>query len=59
MQDSDPKERHQRIRQSDLQQDGALEIEVWLLEAADKPVSPLTKADFTAIHERVRDKLAV
>ena len=30
------------------------EIEAWLLEAADKPASPLTKADFDAIRERVR-----
>jgi Arc/MetJ-type ribon-helix-helix transcriptional regulator len=30
------------------------EIEAWLLEAADKPVSPLTKADFDAIRKRVR-----
>jgi len=30
------------------------ELEAWLLEAADKPASPLTKADFDAIRERVR-----
>ena len=32
------------------------ELEVWLLEAADKPTTPLTKSDFTAIRERVRAK---
>ena len=45
----------------DQQQKGFVitpELEAWLLEAADKPVSPLTKADFTAIRERVRNKLA-
>ncbi len=30
------------------------ELETWLLEAADKPASPLTKADFDGIRERVR-----
>jgi putative addiction module CopG family antidote len=30
------------------------ELETWLLEAADKPTTPLTKADFAAIRERVR-----
>ena len=30
------------------------ELETWLLEAADKPSTPLTKADFNAIRERVR-----
>ena len=29
------------------------ELEAWLLEGADKPVTPLTKADFTGIRERV------
>lgn len=29
------------------------ELESWLLAAADKPTTPLTKADFTAIRERV------
>ena len=29
------------------------ELETWLLEAADKPASPLTKADFDGIRERV------
>ncbi len=30
------------------------ELEAWLLEAADKPATPLTDADFDAIRERVR-----
>ncbi|MEO6182009.1 MAG: hypothetical protein ABIP71_02665 [Verrucomicrobiota bacterium] len=30
------------------------ELETWLLDAADKPTTPLTKADFKAIRERVR-----
>jgi Arc/MetJ-type ribon-helix-helix transcriptional regulator len=30
------------------------ELEAWLLEAADKPTTPLTKADFNSIRERVR-----
>jgi putative addiction module CopG family antidote len=30
------------------------ELEAWLLEAADKPTTPLTKADFDAIRQRVR-----
>ncbi len=34
------------------------ELEAWLLEAADKPTTPLTKSDFTAIRERVRAKTA-
>jgi Arc/MetJ-type ribon-helix-helix transcriptional regulator len=33
------------------------ELEAWLLEAADKPVSPLTAADFTGIRERVRARV--
>ena len=28
------------------------ELESWLLEAADKPVTPLTKADFAGIRAR-------
>jgi Arc/MetJ-type ribon-helix-helix transcriptional regulator len=32
------------------------ELEAWLLEAADKPVSPLTAADFVSIRERVRTR---
>ena len=30
------------------------ELEAWLLEAADKPATPLTKGDFDAVRERVR-----
>ena len=30
------------------------ELEAWLLEAAEQPVSPLTRADFDAIRERAR-----
>ncbi len=30
------------------------ELETWLLEAADKPTTPLTKKDFDAIRARVR-----
>ena len=30
------------------------ELEAWLLEAADKPATPLTAADFEGIRERVR-----
>ena len=30
------------------------ELEAWLLEAADQSTTPLTKADFDAIRERVR-----
>jgi Arc/MetJ-type ribon-helix-helix transcriptional regulator len=30
------------------------ELEAWLLEAADKPTTPLTKADFDGIRQRVR-----
>jgi len=36
--------------------DVAPELEAWLLEAADKPTTPLTKSDFAAIRERVRAK---
>ena len=32
------------------------ELEAWLLESADKPATPLMKADFAAIRERVRAK---
>ena len=34
------------------------ELEAWLLESADKPATPLTKADFAAIRERVRAKIS-
>ena len=30
------------------------ELEAWLLEAADKPTTPLTHEDFNSIRERVR-----
>jgi Arc/MetJ-type ribon-helix-helix transcriptional regulator len=30
------------------------ELEAWLLESADGPATPLTRADFDAIRERVR-----
>ena len=33
------------------------ELEAWLLEAADKPVSPLTATDFNGIRERVQTRL--
>ncbi len=33
------------------------ELEAWLLEAADKPVEELTKADFQAIRRSVRVRL--
>ena len=33
------------------------ELETWLLEAADKPASPLTRADFDALRQRVRSRL--
>ncbi|MCI0351124.1 MAG: hypothetical protein L0Z53_17000 [Acidobacteriales bacterium] len=32
------------------------ELEAWLLEAADKPATPLSKADFEGIRERVRSR---
>ena len=34
------------------------ELEAWLLESADKPATPLTKADFAALRERVRVKIS-
>ena len=36
----------------------APELETWLLEAANKPTTHLTKADFTAISDRVRAKIS-
>jgi len=30
------------------------ELEAWLLETADKPVSPLKQGDFSAVRERVK-----
>lgn len=32
------------------------ELEAWLLQAADKPTTPLTKSDFDGIRERVRTR---
>ena len=34
------------------------ELEAWLLEAADRPATPLTAADFAGIRERVRGRVA-
>jgi putative addiction module CopG family antidote len=33
------------------------ELEAWLLEAADKPATPLTNADFDGIRQRVRARI--
>ena len=33
------------------------ELEAWLMEAGDKPVTPLEKSDFDAIRDRVRMRL--
>jgi hypothetical protein len=33
------------------------ELENWLLEAADKPATPLTHGDFNSIRERVRTRV--
>ena len=33
------------------------ELEAWLLEAADQPVTPLTPADFAGIRARVRGRV--
>jgi len=33
------------------------ELEAWLLEAADKPVTPLTKEDFQGIRARVQARV--
>jgi Arc/MetJ-type ribon-helix-helix transcriptional regulator len=33
------------------------ELEAWLLVAADKPATPLTRADFNSIRERVRARM--
>jgi Arc/MetJ-type ribon-helix-helix transcriptional regulator len=32
------------------------ELEAWLLESANEPVSPLTSEDFGSLRERVRDR---
>jgi Arc/MetJ-type ribon-helix-helix transcriptional regulator len=46
------------VRSVRQQQETSLEVtpelEAWLLEAADKPATPLTRKDFDAIRERVR-----
>jgi Arc/MetJ-type ribon-helix-helix transcriptional regulator len=42
--------RDQRQKPSDL----TPELENWLLQAADQPTTPLTRADFDSIRERVR-----
>jgi len=34
------------------------ELEAWLLEAADKPSSPLTTGDFDAVRERVSTRVS-
>ena len=34
------------------------ELEAWLLEAADKPVTPLCAEDFARIRERVRARVS-
>jgi Arc/MetJ-type ribon-helix-helix transcriptional regulator len=34
------------------------ELEAWLLAAADKPVTPLTKGDFDAIRQRTRARIS-
>jgi Arc/MetJ-type ribon-helix-helix transcriptional regulator len=33
------------------------ELAAWLLEAADKPTTPLTPADFAGIRERVQSRV--
>ena len=33
------------------------ELESWLLQAADEPVTPLTCGDFASLRHRVRDRL--
>ncbi len=33
------------------------ELEAWLLKAADQPATPLTRADFDALRQRVRSRL--
>ena len=33
------------------------ELEAWLLEAAEQPATPLTRADFDGIRSRVRQRL--
>ena len=31
-------------------------LEAWLLEAADKPVTPLTRSDFESIRKRIQSR---
>lgn len=38
--------------------DNSPELETWLMEAADRPTSPLTPEDFAGIHERVRSRIS-
>jgi hypothetical protein len=33
------------------------ELEMWLSKAAETPTTPLTRADFDAIRERVRNRI--
>ncbi len=33
------------------------ELEAWLLKAADQPATPLTRADFDTLRQRVRSRL--
>ena len=33
------------------------ELEAWLLEASERPTTPLNRADFDGIRERVRQRL--
>jgi len=35
------------------------ELEMWLLEAVNKPTTPLTKADFARIRQRARAKTSM
>jgi Arc/MetJ-type ribon-helix-helix transcriptional regulator len=48
------------VRSLRQQQQAALEVSPelgrWLLEASDKPATPLTKADFDGIRQRVRSR---
>jgi len=46
--------REQRLKPFDL----TPELEAWLLEAADQPVTPLTSEDFRSVRERVQARRA-
>ena len=35
------------------------ELEAWLIQAADQPVTPLTHNDFVALRERVRSRAKI